>query len=455
SPRPKLNCPACANLKGGLTFPGVNGNARNPYNPGNRDFGPRLGVAYALNSKTALRGGWGMFYGPIYYDPGQAGFSQSTPWVTYDANRLPLNLLDNPFPTGLLSPTGSRLGLATNIGTGISYIDPNTRTPRGRQLSFEIQRELFWGLRASAAYVNNIVSRLPVSRNLNSLTEQQFTQGAAFLNPKFANPFSGLAPGFALSQSTIANSSLIVPYPQFTSVVVNNMPIGRSRYDALQLYLVKRFSHGLSFSMAYTASKKLEQTSYQYATDPYLEKRLSPIDFPQIFVPNFAVELPFGKGHAFLNHTPGFVDRIINGWQVNGIVRIQSGKVIEMAANAIPTGADPNAVPGGQRLDLWLNPAAFINNTDAYRVRRWSTVLPNLRNPPTHRFDLGIVKKTRIMERYMFEIEAQATNAMNTPEWYDSLNGSNPTSSTFGNIGGVKALTNFPRQVILSGKITF
>jgi hypothetical protein len=44
---------------------------------------------------------------------------------------------------------------------------------------------------------------------------------------------------------------------------------------------------------------------------------------------------------------------------------------------------------------------------------------------------------------------------MNTPEWYDSLNGSNPTSATFGNIGGVKGLTNYPRQVILSGKIIF
>jgi len=449
------NCPACQNLAGGLTFPGINGMPRNPYNPGNTDFGPRIAGAYALNQKTAIRAGWGMFYGPIYYDPGQAGFSQATPWVNYDANRIPLNLIANPFPTGLIAPTGSNLGLATNIGAAISYVDPNARTPRARQFSFELQREIFWDMKVTAAYVNNIVTRLPVNRDLNALTASQFTQGASYLNAKYANPFAGLVPGYALNQSMIANSSLIVPYPQFTSVTATNVPVGRSRYDAFQLYVVKRFSQGISFSMAYTRSKKMEQTSYQYPADPFLEKRLSALDFPNIFVPNFAVELPFGKGHWLFSNAPGWVDRIINGWQANGIIRIQSGNVVDMAANAIPTGADPNAVPGGQRLDQWINPAAFVNNTDPYRIRRWSTVSSHLRNPPIHRFDLGAVKKTRILEKYMFEIEVEATNAMNTPEWYGSLNGSSPTSSTFGNIGGVKGLTNYPRQVILSGKFSF
>lgn len=449
-------CPACANLRGGLMFPGVGGQPRSVYAPGNGDFGPRLAAAYALNDKTALRAGWGVFYGPIYYDPGQAGFSQSTPWVTYSSARLPINLLDNPFPTGVIRPVGAKNGLATNIGSSISYIDPNARTPRSRQFSFEIQREVFWNLRVSAAYVNNIVTRLGVSRNLNALTEEQFTRGASYLNTRYPNPFAGLAPGFALNQAQINNSGLIIPYPQFPGgVTVVNSPVGRSRYDALQLYVVKRLSHGVTFSLAYTASKKLEQLNYQYATDTFLEKRLSPLDFPQILVPNFVVELPFGRGHWLFPSAPGWVDRIINGWQTSGIIRIQSGKVVEMAANAIPTGADPNAVPGGQRLDQWINPAAFINNTDPYRVRRWPTVLPSLRNPPIHRFDLGVTKKTRIAERFMFEINALATNAMNTPEWYDSLNGSNPTSSTFGNIGGVKGLTNYPRQLILSGNLVF
>ncbi len=448
-------CPACANLRGGLLFPGVGGQPRSVFAPGNKDFGPRVAAAYALNNKTAIRAGWGMFYGPIYYDPGQAGFSQSTPWVAYDPNRRPLNLLDNPFPTGIIQPVGARNGLATNIGASVSYVDPNARTPRGRQFSFEIQRETLWGMRVSAAYVNNIVTRLGVSRNLNALTEQQFTQGATYLNTRYANPFAGLAPGFGLNQATIANSSLIVPYPQFTGVTVLNSPLGNTRYDALQLYLVKRLSHGFSFSIAYTASKKLEKMNYQYPADSFLEKRLSPLDFPQIFVPNFVIELPFGRGHWLMANAPGWADRMINGWQVTGIVRIQSGKVIEMASNAIPTGADPNDVPGGQRLDLWINPAAFVNNTDPYRVRRWPTVLPNLRHPPIHRFDLGVTKSTKIAERFNFVIEAQATNAFNTPEWYDSLNASTPTSAVFGNIGGVKGLTNYPRQLVLSGKIIF
>ena len=325
-----------------------------------------------------------------------------------------------------------------------------------RVFSFEIQREIPWAMRVSAAYVNNIVTRLGVSKNLNALTEEQYTRGASYLNTRYPNPFAGLVPGYGLNQAQIANSSLIIPYPQFPGgVSVINSPVGSTRYDALQLYVVKRLSQGISFSLAYTASKKLEKLNYQWPTDPFLEKRLSPLDFPQILVPNFVVELPFGRGHWLFPSAPGWADRIINGWQANGIVRIQSGKVVEMTSNAIPTGADPNAVPGGQRLDQWINPAAFINNNDPYRIRRWPTVLSSLRNPPIHRFDLGVTKKTRLTERFNFEINAIATNAFNTPEWYDSLNGSNPTSSTFGNIGGVKGLTNYPRQIQLSGKIIF
>src|SRR5581483_2300920 len=168
-------CVACADLRGGLTFPGVNGASRTIYNTGYRDFAPRIALAYGLDSKSVVRVGYGYFYGATgAYDPGSAGFSQPTPWNAYDANQLPVNTLENPFPTGLLSPVGAAKGLATNIGTSVSFIDPNTRTPRSQQFSFELQREIPWKIRLSAGYVNNRVDRLPVSQSLDALTEQQF-----------------------------------------------------------------------------------------------------------------------------------------------------------------------------------------------------------------------------------------------------------------------------------------
>jgi hypothetical protein len=453
------SCAACANLRGGLTFPGVNGASRKIFDPGFKDFGPRIAVAYALDSKSVLRAGYGYFYGPIgNYDPGSAGFSQQTPWVAYNANMIPINTLDNPFPNGLISPAGAANGLATGIGGAVSFIDPDTRTPRSRQFSFELQREVPWGIRLSAAYINNRVDRLPVSRNLNALTQDQFVQGSAVLNQKVANPFAGLAPGYALNQSTIAVSSLLVPFPQFTTVNQLDMPIGKSRYDAMQLYAVKQFSHGVSFSVAYTVSKNLEQMRYQYAADANLEKTLSAFDSPQILTPNFVVELPFGRNHRFGSGAPGWLNTVISGWQMNGLVRIQRGLPVQMSVNAIPTGADPSAVPGGQNLNHWINPEAFVYNTNPYAVRRWPTILSSLRSPPIHRFDLGLTKKTRFGERVTWELEIVAPNAFNTPEfWTSPANSSalDPRSPVFGQIAGLDSMTNAPRQLQLGSRIVF
>ncbi len=451
-------CPACANLVGGLTFPGVGGVSRGIYRMANTDFSPRIAGAYALGTKTAIRAGYGFFHGPVYYDPGQVGFSQSTPWVAYDANNIPLNTVDNPFPSGLIQPVGASLGLATNIGAGVVFTDPKNATPRGRQFSFEVQREVPWGMRVSAAYVNNIVTRLPVSRNLNSLTEQQYRQGAAVLNQRVPNPFAGLVPGFGLNQAAIAVSSLLAPFPQFPGGVVRqNSPVGRSRYDALQLYAVKRLSHGVSFSVAYTWSKKLERTRYQWQTDPFPEKMFSTFDIPWVFSPNLVVELPFGKRHWLLSDLPRWADSLVGGWQVNSIIRVQGGKPLDLTDNAIPTGPDPRDVAGGRDWNQWLNPAAFRVTTDPFYIRRWPTRYSTVRGPGIRRFDFGVTKGVAITERIKWELNAIATNAFNTPEFWDSPagNGVNPASPQFGRIAGFRGISNSPRELQLGARLTF
>ena len=363
--------------------------------------------------------GFGLFYGPTYYDPGQAGFSQATPWNAYDTNGLPIATLDNPFPNGLLAAVGAKNGLSTNIGSSISFIDPHAREPESRQFSFELQREIPWGIRLSAAYVNNTVTRLPVTRSLNALTEQQEVQGAAVLNQKVSNPFAGLAPGQSLNNATIAVSSLIVPYPQFTSVSKLDTPVGRTRYDALQIYVVKRLSHGISFSVAYAASKNLAQTSYQWPTDTKLVKYLATV-----------------KAAAAAN---------------------KKGIPVVLSSNAISNGSDPNAVPGGQNLNQWINPAAFTPNTNPYAIPRWPIILNSLRCPPIHRFEVGVTKKVRINDRFKYEFSANAYNAMNTPEFWNCPTGTavNPTSASFGKIAGVSGITNAARILELGSRLTF
>src|SRR3954464_9508313 len=98
------NCPSCANLTGGLLFVNNGGQPRAAFNTDYDHIQPRIGAAYALGSKTVLRGGFGVFYLPEAAYGGSLGFSSDTNYaatVGGGANAyIPANSLSNPFPTG-------------------------------------------------------------------------------------------------------------------------------------------------------------------------------------------------------------------------------------------------------------------------------------------------------------------------------------------------------------------
>ncbi|MCX6625936.1 MAG: hypothetical protein NTY38_33705, partial [Acidobacteria bacterium] len=219
----------------------------------------------------------------------------------------------------------------------------------------------------------------------------------------------------------------------------------------------KRFSHGLSMSLAYTVSKKLGHYGYQNSFDNFLEKTVDPYDLPQAFVPNGSWEMPWGKHRWMWTSMPGWLDHIIGGWQVNWMVRISSGKPFQLGGDTIPVaGVDPNDVPGGQRLDQWINRAAYTLNTDPYRPRRWTSITGRLREPPTHSFDMGLMKNFRITERIKLQVINNWINATNTPQWFGSTSACNTASkSCFGQIAGFQTQSNYPRQVQVAGRITF
>jgi len=461
------NCPACAHLAGGLTFPGINGLSRSPYDSSLRNFGPRLGAAYAFDSKTVIRAGWGLFYGVAVFDPGSAGYSQTTNSVEYNSNFTPATYIDNPFLNGLITPVGAGRGLLTNVGTGVSYVDPHAREPRSQQFSFDIQREVGWSTLLSAGYAYNGVSRLPVSRNINALTDAQVLLGSSVLNQQVTNPFAGLAPGFALNQATTSVGSLIVPYPQFTGVTDNDIPVGNAAYHALQLQATKRFSSGLSFGIAYTWSKHLGRYNYQpiiaggsgslltNSGDGILQKSIDPYDIPRLLTINESYELPIGRNRPAGANMPRWLDTIVGGWKINGLIRLESGAPYLVAVNAIPVpGVNPNAP--NQSLNQWINPAAFILDTNPYSVVGWSQSFDNLRLPWIHNLDLQAAKDIKVTERIKLTLMNNWINAFNTPQFWNGPGSCNsPSSSCFGKIAGYQGQTNLPRQIQFGGRITF
>src|SRR5262249_9911719 len=302
------------NLRGGMLFAGTGSNDRGLFDKDWNNFGPRVGAAYQVNSKTVVRGGYGLIYSPLVDDPGLApGYSQRTPMVTSIRTGLPQNTLTNPFPDGIQQPVGNRLGLATFLGQGFTVSATNRVAPWTHQFSFEIQRELPGDFLLTASYVGSRARAFSVTKGINEIPRDTFALGATELSRNVTNPLAGLIPGTSLNGATAQQQQLLRPYIQFLGINEVNRPEGNSRYDSFQLLVYKRFSRGLNFSAAYTNSKTIEHNSYANAQDAHPEKVISSWDIPQNLQLNGVYELPFGRAKPFFSDAPAPVRRLVGG----------------------------------------------------------------------------------------------------------------------------------------------
>ena len=131
----------------------------------------------------------------------------------------------------------------------------------------------------------------------------------ALLVANYTNPFAGITvPGSSsLTGTSISGSQLLKPYPEFTGITTSDTS-GFSSYNALQLSVQKRFSHGYNLSVAYTQSKALDAISFLNAGDAKPWYGISNGDYPRVLSVAGIYELPFGHHKQFLSSTPWFVD---------------------------------------------------------------------------------------------------------------------------------------------------
>ena len=145
-------------LKGGTIFPGVNGIPRGVVDTAYNHFAPRIGFAYQLASKLVARGGYGIFWVPErgVLEPAASGFSVQTAMVTsLDNGITPYNTIGNPFPQGLVQPSGSSLGLLTNLGGAISAQLRNVYPGYAQQWNYTLQYSPWNNWLIEAAYLGN------------------------------------------------------------------------------------------------------------------------------------------------------------------------------------------------------------------------------------------------------------------------------------------------------------
>jgi hypothetical protein len=455
-------------LKGGLLFAGVGG-SRGIFKSDWNNFGPRVGFAYQLTSKTVLRGGYGLIYAGSYDDPGPApGFSQSTAMVTSIQTGIPENVLTNPFPTGILRPVGSSLGLATYLGQGFNFPNYDRVVPWTHQFSFEVQRELPGQFLVSAAYVGSRTRSLEVAKGINEIPLSNYALGATALTQNVANPMAGLIPGTSLNGATVQRQQLLRPFPQFTGINELYLSVGKSHYDGFQMMIYKRLSAGLNFSVSYTNSKTLEQVSYANAQDTQLFKQIAAWDCPQSVQLNGVYDLPFGKAKPVGGHLNPALSRFISGWVISGIARLQEGLPMAFPSNAVPTGVSPRL--SDRTLDRWFNTCTLLANGSTrgclspeqpvwtilqpFTIRTWPARLASVRVPSIRNLDASVFKNNYFGDHYNLIFRADFLNATNTVQFFSGPV-TDANSPNFGRISGAQTQTNLPRFIQLSLRFQF
>ena len=481
-------CPACSNLRGAMRFVGQPGSAYGRVQAPTqyKDFGPRFGASFALDDKTVIRGGFGLVFAPSSLqaagttgDAGTEGFSGTTNFqFTHDNEQTINTTLDNPAKDGFSLPLGVAGGAGTDLGNGISQsFFSSVRSPYSIQTNANIQRSLPAELILEVGYIGNRGLFLPEGdpgTPYDQLTTNYLALGN-HLYDTVPNPFYGIitTPG-SLANPTVTRNQLLRPFPQYTGVSSVRKPDKQSNYQAVTAKLTKRFSGGLTFLMAFTGSKTTDTSSaavgylgpasstYANQYNPNGEYSLSAYDVSRQFTASFNYELPFGRGHRYLNHFSGAANTLFSGFQFNGIVNYNSGTpVVLNGLNSDPTGLlggsqRPNQILKSARIANptnaeWFNTAAFALPAQ-FTIGNAPRVLSDVRNPGFTNADLSIFKNTYLggKERYNLQLRLESFNVFNHPYFAGPDAGIN--DAQFGTITGT---AGGPREVQLAAKFIF
>lgn len=506
---PNLPNPGAGNILGAMAFAGTGTGriGRRNFAPTYyKDWSPRIGFSWSPDiwgkGKTAVRGGYGIYYGPlIYADFGgrlQDGFAAAPNFNS--ANGFdPAFSIDSGFPS---FPKPPFLDPTLANGQSIEYLAATDSRPAMTQnWNLQVQRELASDLMLSVTYVGIHGQRLHSAlRFLNDLNPKYLSLGNLLTQPinSPAAQAAGLTAPYAGFNGNV--SQALRPYPQYqtinTDCCLENQ--GQSTYNAFQVELQRRFRNGLNLLASYTFSKTLTDADSAMpifatfagggsAQNPYNlkgEKSLSNQDIPQAFTVSYLYDLPVGKGKKFLNHG-GIVNEVLGGWQVGGVQRYQSGQPLSFGcAQGIP-GFDncirfnkvsgqsylsaaarsgqfnPFATgvgPDGNANNSYFNKAAFQDPNPAggpapgtaYQFGTMPRLVGDVRSQTFLNEDFSIVKNVPIREQVHMEIKADILNAFNRHIFNRPDTG--VTSPTFGQIN---SLIDGPRAVQFNLKLVF
>ena len=407
-------------------------------------IGPRIGIAYQLDLKTVMRGGYGIFYDPQgNYGTTIRQFRQQ-PFdlvFTVSPGVIPTNSVSQGIPKRSdFPPTDLNNPTAAVPNATITGIDVNFRNASIQQFNFGVQRQLTGSSVLTATYVGSLGRHLAWNWPINTPLPGPGTS----INPR--RPY----------------------YPVLPNITSINYweSAGSSEFQSLQVVFEKRYSRGLYLNANWVWSHAMDNAPWDGGSgggqDP-LNRRAdwasSNSDVRHRLNLFSTYELPFGRGKSFANSDNFFNRYVIGGWEIDGIVVLQSGLPFTVFAPSatnngvgsradVVAGVDP--YPVNRTITQWFNPAAFsVPPAGSYRYGNSGRDVLN--GPRAANFDLTAAKRFQFTETKQLIFRAEFFNAFNHPQFQI------PGNTTIGSngVGSITATARPSRQIQFALKLLF
>lgn len=428
---------------------------------------PRVGLAWStFPGKTVVRAGFGMYndlQDALGYRTDQnAPFN---PVYSVGSAAKPFLVSSFPIDPNAPPPTGAKL-----VPGGVQ---PDMKTPTLISWSLRVQQEITPDMSLTVGYVGSHGYHQLIGIDGNEpfpvicpASPCPATYPSSFPAGLAGTPVP--AGSFYVPTSTKANPNIANTWTWFSQ--------GISNYNALQVDVNRRFSHGLSLRGVYTWSKALDDGDSLNATaaanapglvsnpfDLHADYGLATYDVRHIGVINAVYTLPFGRGQALANSLEGWSNALVSGWSVNSIVTIQSGFPFtpQLSYNPSNNGDTRNPVrpfvnpafTGPVILgnpSQWFNPNAFLAppaGSGFYGNLGRDTLI----GPGLATWDFSAFKTTKMSERLAVQFRAEIFNLLNranfnTPNLITFTSSATGTK-TSGTAGAITSTSTTSRQI--------
>ena len=403
------------------------------------NFAPRVGFAYSLNSKTVIRGGFGIF----------------TAYETYNSNPMAKNA---PYNGSLITAnsTGAagfaaaipisagfpaaRPALFPAAGTAYQVFDRAYKNPTANQWNLNVQRQITGRDTLSVAYIAQTSVHVLINPNINQAVP---------------------GPGAVASRRA---------YPNLSDGTLN-CTCANASFNSLQITYLYRLAAGFDFQGAYTYAHSIDNSSgntnaqgLQNPTNLRVYRGNSDFDIRHRAVLSWSYELPFGRGKKFASNAGGVLQAVAGGWQLNSIDTFSGGSPFTpvMVSSLLNSGSVtqwPNRIGSGHlsnpTLQQWFNPADFVSPGNYIYGNSGRNILSG---PGTTQFDFSVFKDFVLSERASrrLQFRAEAFNVFNTPQFNNpNTQIGNAAVATITSAGAPLLFQRTSRQIQLALKLYF